>query len=119
MTYLALAPKSNAVYKAFNRCMADIRSQPDHEVPMHLRNAPTKLVKDMGHGAEYRYAHDEPEAFAAGEAYFPRPCRAPATTSPLTADLNESWPKNGPIWTTECRSRQQRYGGHEDIHRLE
>ncbi|WP_336366585.1 replication-associated recombination protein A [Marinobacter sp. C2H3] len=70
-TYLALAPKSNAVYKAFNQCMADIRQDPDYEVPVHLRNAPTKLLKSMGHGAEYRYAHDEPDAFAAGEAYLP------------------------------------------------
>ncbi len=71
VTYLALAPKSNAVYKAFNRCMADIRNDPDYEVPVHLRNAPTKLLKSMGHGDEYRYAHDEPEAFAAGESYLP------------------------------------------------
>ncbi|WP_097461566.1 replication-associated recombination protein A [Mangrovitalea sediminis] len=69
--YLAMAPKSNAVYKAFNACRAAIREQPDYTVPVHLRNAPTSLLKDMGHGAEYRYAHDEPEAFAAGESYFP------------------------------------------------
>ncbi|MDG5499098.1 replication-associated recombination protein A [Marinobacter sp. BGYM27] len=73
VTYLALAPKSNAVYSAFNRCMADIREQPDYEVPVHIRNAPTSLMKTMGHGKEYRYAHDEPEAFAAGEAYLPEP----------------------------------------------
>lgn len=71
--YLALAPKSNAVYKAFNQCMADIRQDPDYEVPMHLRNAPTKLMKSMGHGESYRYAHDEPAAFAAGERYLPEP----------------------------------------------
>jgi len=71
VTYLALAPKSNAVYNAFNRCMADIRQDPDYEVPVHLRNAPTKLMKSMGHGDTYRYAHDEPEAFAAGEPYLP------------------------------------------------
>lgn len=71
VTYLALAPKSNAVYSAFNQCMADIRNDPDYEVPVHLRNAPTKLLKSMGHGDEYRYAHDEPEAFAAGESYLP------------------------------------------------
>lgn len=71
VTYLALAPKSNAVYKAFNQCMADIRSDADYDVPIHLRNAPTKLLKSMGHGDEYRYAHDEPEAFAAGESYLP------------------------------------------------
>lgn len=71
VTYLALSPKSNAVYSAFNRCMADIRQDPDYEVPVHLRNAPTKLMKSMGHGESYRYAHDEPEAFAAGESYLP------------------------------------------------
>jgi len=71
VTYLALCPKSNAVYNAFNRCMADIRQDPDYEVPVHLRNAPTKLLKSMGHGESYRYAHDEPEAFAAGESYLP------------------------------------------------
>lgn len=71
VTYLAMAPKSNAVYKAFNQCMADIRQDPDYEVPVHLRNAPTKLLKQMGHGESYRYAHDEPEAFAAGESYLP------------------------------------------------
>lgn len=71
VTYLALAPKSNAVYKAFNECMADIRKDPDHEVPVHLRNAPTKLMKSLGHGDEYRYAHDEPDAYAAGESYLP------------------------------------------------
>ena len=70
-TYLALAPKSNAVYKAFNECMADIRKDPDYQVPVHLRNAPTKLLKSMGHGEEYRYAHDEPDAYAAGECYLP------------------------------------------------
>jgi len=71
VVYLALAPKSNAVYKAFNQCMADIRQDPDYEVPVHLRNAPTRLLKSMGHGESYRYAHDEPEAFAAGESYLP------------------------------------------------
>ncbi|WBU43123.1 MULTISPECIES: replication-associated recombination protein A [Marinobacter] len=71
VTYLALAPKSNAVYKAFNECMADIRKDPDYEVPVHLRNAPTKLMKSLGYGDEYRYAHDEPDAYAAGESYLP------------------------------------------------
>ncbi|MET4024724.1 putative ATPase [Marinobacter sp. MBR-99] len=71
VTYLALAPKSNAVYEAFNECMADIRKDPDYEVPVHLRNAPTKLMKSLGHGDEYRYAHDEPDAYAAGESYLP------------------------------------------------
>ncbi|NWO04915.1 MAG: replication-associated recombination protein A [Alteromonadaceae bacterium] len=71
VTYIALAPKSNAVYKAFNQTMADVRQDPDYEVPVHLRNAPTKLLKSLGHGDEYRYAHDEPDAYAAGECYLP------------------------------------------------
>ena len=69
--YLASAPKSNAVYKALNQVKADIASQPAFEVPVHLRNAPTSLNKALGHGAEYRYAHDEPGSYAAGENYFP------------------------------------------------
>jgi len=70
--YLAVAPKSNAVYKAFNDCRRQLKDNPDYEVPMHLRNAPTTLMKEQGMGLEYRYAHDEPEAFAAGESYFPQ-----------------------------------------------
>lgn len=69
--YLACAPKSNAVYSAFNAAMADVRSQGSSEVPLHLRNAPTKLMKDLGYAKEYRYAHNEPDAYAAGESYFP------------------------------------------------
>ncbi|MFS1523599.1 replication-associated recombination protein A [Microbulbifer sp. 2304DJ12-6] len=69
--YLAVAAKSNAVYSAYKRAVADIRRDPSYEVPIHLRNAPTKLAKSLSHGAEYRYAHDEPDAFAAGENYFP------------------------------------------------
>jgi putative ATPase len=71
VVYLACAPKSNAVYNAFNQVMADVRSQPAYDVPMHLRNAPTKLMKSMDYGTEYRYAHDEPGAYAAGENYLP------------------------------------------------
>lgn len=69
--YLAVAPKSNAVYRAFNECRQLVRESYDEDVPMHLRNAPTQLMKDQGLGEEYRYAHDEPDAFAAGEAYLP------------------------------------------------
>ncbi|MBU2097248.1 MAG: replication-associated recombination protein A [Gammaproteobacteria bacterium] len=69
--YLASAPKSNAVYTAYNKVKADISNQPGYDVPVHLRNAPTRLNKELGHGADYRYAHDEPGAYAAGENYFP------------------------------------------------
>jgi len=71
IVYLACAPKSNAFYTAFKAAMRDARDSPDYDVPEHLRNAPTKLMKEMGLGAEYRYAHDEPHAYAAGEDYFP------------------------------------------------
>jgi len=69
--YLAVAPKSNAAYVAHNRVRELVRNDPSRPVPEHLRNAPTKLMKDLGYGREYRYAHDEPAAYAAGENYFP------------------------------------------------
>ncbi|MBS0854710.1 MULTISPECIES: replication-associated recombination protein A [Tatumella] len=71
IVYLACAPKSNAVYSAFNAAMRAAREHPDYDVPEHLRNAPTRLMKEMGLGKEYRYAHNEPNAYAAGENYFP------------------------------------------------
>lgn len=71
LVYMACAPKSNAVYAAYQAAAEEARSGPSYEVPVHLRNAATGLQKDLGYGAEYRYAHDEPEAFAAGENYFP------------------------------------------------
>ncbi|UOA08868.1 replication-associated recombination protein A [Methylobacter sp. S3L5C] len=71
IVYLACAPKSNAVYKAYNAAMRDARQSGSLGVPVHLRNAPTKLMKSLDYGKEYRYAHDEPEAYAAGENYFP------------------------------------------------
>ncbi|HYC49447.1 MAG TPA: replication-associated recombination protein A [Burkholderiales bacterium] len=69
--YLAVAPKSNAAYDAFNRARELIRKDGSRPVPEHLRNAPTRLMKELGYGKEYRYAHDEPEAYAAGERYLP------------------------------------------------
>jgi putative ATPase len=71
VVYLACAPKSNAVYVAWNAALEDARSHGSLEVPAHLRNAPTRLMKELGFGAAYRYAHDEPDAYAAGERYFP------------------------------------------------
>ncbi len=71
VTYLACAPKSNAVYMAYNQAMSDVRQSASLGVPIHLRNAPTKLMKSLGYKKEYRYAHNEPEAYAAGENYFP------------------------------------------------
>lgn len=71
IAYLASTAKSNAVYMAWNEAMADARQSGSLEVPMHIRNAPTGLMKDLGYGKDYRYAHNEEEAFAAGETYFP------------------------------------------------
>ena len=71
VVYLAVAAKSNAVYKAFNEVKAFIKQDTSRPVPVHLRNAPTKLMKELGYGRAYRYAHDEPHAYAAGEQYLP------------------------------------------------
>ncbi|WJN57149.1 replication-associated recombination protein A [Pseudomonas sp. SO81] len=71
IVYLACAPKSNAVYMGFKAAMREAAEHGSLEVPLHLRNAPTKLMKELGYGEEYRYAHDEPDAYAAGEDYFP------------------------------------------------
>ena len=72
IVYLACAPKSNAVYTAWKQALQDAHNQPEYEVPAYLRNAPTGLMKDLGYGEEYRYAHDEAGAYAAGENYFPQ-----------------------------------------------
>lgn len=82
--YCACAPKSNAVHMAFKAAMQLVQDEPGYDVPEHLRNAPTKLAKSMGHGAEYRYAHNEEQAFAAGECYLP----------PELADLELYQPTN-------------------------
>ena len=71
VVYLACAPKSNAVYMAYKSAKRQVSNSASYEVPPHLRNAPTKLMKELGHGEEYRYAHDEPDAYAGGENYFP------------------------------------------------
>ena len=71
VVFLACAAKSNAVYVAYGAAMEDVRAQGTLEVPLHLRNAPTRLMKELGYGQGYRYAHDEPEAFSAGQSYFP------------------------------------------------
>jgi putative ATPase len=71
LVYLAIAPKSNAVYVGYNEARAHVRKDGTRPVPLHLRNAPTSLMKDLGYGKEYRYAHNEEGGFAAGETYFP------------------------------------------------
>jgi len=75
LVFLACAPKSNAVYTAYNTAMETVKNTPDYEVPLHVRNAPTTLMKDLDYGAQYRYAHDEPGAYAAGENYLPEELR--------------------------------------------
>ncbi|MCG8079453.1 MAG: recombination factor protein RarA, partial [Candidatus Thiodiazotropha taylori] len=71
VVYMACAPKSNAVYMAWKSALADAKSSGSLEVPLALRNAPTKLMKSLDYGKAYRYAHDEPHAYAAGENYMP------------------------------------------------
>jgi putative ATPase len=75
VVYLACAPKSNAVYVAYNAALQDARERGMLEVPLHLRNAPTQLMKSLEYGKGYRYAHDEPEAYAVGETYLPEELR--------------------------------------------
>jgi putative ATPase len=85
--YLAVAPKSNAVYKAFNEAKAWVKKDGTRPVPMHLRNAPTKLMKALDHGKGYRYAHDEEGGFAAGERYLPEGMAEPGFYRPVDRGL--------------------------------
>jgi putative ATPase len=85
--YLAVAAKSNAGYNAYNAAMAFVRRDKSREVPVHLRNAPTKLMKELGYGHEYRYAHDEPDAYAAGETYLPDGMAEPGWYQPVPRGL--------------------------------
>ncbi|MET0101535.1 MAG: replication-associated recombination protein A [Sedimenticola sp.] len=85
--YMACAPKSNAVYMAYKAAMKDVRELGSQEVPIHLRNAPTKLMKELGYGKAYRYAHDEPDAYAAGEHYFPEEVEARKYYHPVDRGL--------------------------------
>ena len=85
--YLAVAPKSNAGYKAYNQAKAFVQQDRSREVPIHLRNAPTRLMKELGYGRAYRYAHDEPNAYAAGETYLPEGMAAPQWYQPSPRGL--------------------------------
>ncbi len=85
--YLAVAPKSNAGYMAYNQARAFVKQDKSREVPVHLRNAPTKLMKELGYGRAYRYAHDEPHAYAAGETYFPEGIAEPGWYQPVPRGL--------------------------------
>ena len=85
--YLAVAAKSNAGYNAYNQAVAFVKQDQSRPVPVHLRNAPTKLMKELGYGHAYRYAHDEPEAYAAGETYLPEGMREPSWYQPVSRGL--------------------------------
>jgi putative ATPase len=87
VVYLAVAPKSNAVYKAFNEAKAFIKKDGTRPVPLHLRNAPTRLMKELDYGKNYRYAHDEEDGFAAGENYLPDGMAAPGFYRPVNRGL--------------------------------
>ncbi|XAH24941.1 replication-associated recombination protein A [Xylophilus sp. GW821-FHT01B05] len=87
VVYLAMAPKSNAVYKAYNAARAFVKQDGTRPVPMHLRNAPTKLMKELDYGKGYRYAHDEEGGFAAGERYLPEGMAAPGFYEPVERGL--------------------------------
>ncbi|NNG13359.1 MAG: replication-associated recombination protein A, partial [Halobacteria archaeon] len=85
--YMACAAKSNAVYTAYNAARTDVKQRGSLEVPVHLRNAPTRLMKELGYGKAYRYAHDEPEAYVAGENYFPEDMPKPHYYRPVARGL--------------------------------
>ena len=87
VVYLAVASKSNASYNAFNAARAYVANDQSKPVPNHLRNAPTKLMKELGHGKEYRYAHDEPHGYAAGETYLPDGMKEPHWYEPVERGL--------------------------------
>ncbi|KAB2967755.1 replication-associated recombination protein A [Zoogloea sp.] len=85
--FLACAAKSNAVYKAYNAARQFVKQDASRPVPIHLRNAPTKLMKELGYGKAYRYAHDEPDGYAAGERYFPDGMSPPGWYEPVARGL--------------------------------
>jgi len=111
VVYLASAAKSNAVYNAFNSVMADVRAQPTYDVPVHLRNAPTKMMKSMDYGKEYRYAHNEPNAYAAGENYFPEEIADAQYYFPVDRGLEiKIQEKLAHLRELDRLSKKQRYG---------
>lgn len=108
--YCASAAKSNAVYVAFKAAVRDAKDDPDYPVPEHLRNAPTSLMKDLGYGQEYRYAHDEPNAYAAGENYFPEAKQHTQYYAPSNRGLEKKLQeKLNFLKTLDASSTQHRY----------
>lgn len=112
VVYLAVAPKSNAVYVGWNQARKWVAEHPSDDVPVHLRNAPTALAKQMGHGDEYRYAHDFPDAFVDGENYFPEGMGRPAFYQPVARGLEQRIAEKLAHWRERNqRSAWQRYKG--------
>nr|WP_275658849.1 replication-associated recombination protein A [Vibrio brasiliensis] len=110
IVYLACAPKSNAVYTAWKQALTDAHNLPEYEVPPHLRNAPTSLMKDLGYGAEYRYAHDEPGAYAAGEQYLPPEMSGKSYYQPTNRGLETKiGEKLDYLASLDAKSPQKRY----------
>jgi putative ATPase len=85
--YLSVAAKSNAGYQAYNAARAFVKQDGSREVPVHLRNAPTRLMKELGYGREYRYPHDEPGGYAAGQTYLPEGMAEPGWYQPVERGL--------------------------------
>ena len=111
VVYLSCAPKSNAVYNAYKAASGAVAAGDSHEVPMHLRNAPTQLMKNMGHGDEYRYAHDEADAFAAGENYFPEAMKDERFYHPTPRGLEKQiGEKLAYLRSLDQQSADKRYG---------
>lgn len=114
VVYLACAPKSNAVYVAYKAARRLVKESPSHEVPLHLRNAATSLMKSLDYGAEYRYAHDEPNAFAAGEDYFPEALQGTTFYQPTDRGLEQKiGAKLQHLRALNAASPVQRYAGHK------
>lgn len=120
ISYLACAPKSNAVYMAYKKLLQTVKQQPSYEVPIHLRNAPTNLMSELGHGAEYRYAHDEPNAFAAGECYLPEEIKDSVFYHPVERGLEQKIAdKLKYLEGLNHASDQQRYGTRQQVNKQE
>ena len=113
VVYLAMAPKSNAVYKAYNEARALVKKEGTRPVPMHLRNAPTKLMKQLDYGKGYRYAHDEEDGFAAGETYFPDGMPEPHFYRPVERGLEIRIAEK--LRQLKARNASQPRGGADEV----
>jgi putative ATPase len=111
VVYMAVAPKSNAVYTGWNAALAWVRARGSEEVPLHIRNAPTKLLGELGHGADYHYAHDYPGAYVPGESYLPESSRAARFYQPTDRGLEQRIGEKMAHWRElDKASDWQRYG---------